>query len=158
MTFKPLTLTSPILLNHIKISFREYKPIQKYSRTLTFGIRKTPTRKVSANQTSPWWIPPLENSNQKIPTWNIPTHVFKYSHLFFFHYCRRYHWYYLKDYFIFLCFKSAEVFTFVKICQNKVLSEERELMKWMGILQERNFWVAIFRGGGGGGRISPERR
>ena len=34
MTFK--TLTSPILLVHIKISFREFKPLQKYSRTLTF--------------------------------------------------------------------------------------------------------------------------
>ena len=37
MTFKTLTLTltSPILLNHIKITFREFKPLQKYSRTRT---------------------------------------------------------------------------------------------------------------------------
>ena len=35
MTFKTLTLTSPILLDHIKISFRESKPLQKYLRTLT---------------------------------------------------------------------------------------------------------------------------
>ena len=33
MTFK--TLTSPILLDHIKISIQEYKPLQKYSRVLT---------------------------------------------------------------------------------------------------------------------------
>ena len=36
MTFK--TLTSPILLDHIKISFRQYKPLQKYSQTLTFVL------------------------------------------------------------------------------------------------------------------------
>ena len=37
MNFKTitLTLTSPIIIDHIKISFREYKPLQKYSRTLT---------------------------------------------------------------------------------------------------------------------------
>ena len=37
MTFKTLTLTltSAILFDHIKISFLEYKPLQKYSRTLT---------------------------------------------------------------------------------------------------------------------------
>ena len=35
MTFKTQTLTSPILLDHTKISIREYKPLQKYSRTLT---------------------------------------------------------------------------------------------------------------------------
>ena len=38
MTFKTitltLTLTSPIILDHIKISFHEYEPLQKYSRTL----------------------------------------------------------------------------------------------------------------------------
>ena len=35
-----------------------------------FGIRKTPTWKISTNQ-----APPGESS-----PWNIPTHVFKYSH------------------------------------------------------------------------------
>ena len=35
MTFKTLTLTSPIFLDHIKINFRGYRPLQKYSRTLT---------------------------------------------------------------------------------------------------------------------------
>ena len=38
MTFKTLTLTFPILLDHIKISFSEYKPAQKYSRTLTLAF------------------------------------------------------------------------------------------------------------------------
>ena len=52
---------------------------------------------------------PLVNSPRKIPTWNIPTHVFKYSHpgylhSLFFYYCRRYRWYYLKDCFVILCF------------------------------------------------------
>ena len=63
-----------------------------------------------------------------------------------FHYCYRYHWYYLKVRFVVLCFKSAEVFTFVKICQKEVLSEERQLMKWVEILWVRIFWVAIFWG------------
>ena len=38
MTFKTLTLTSPILLDHIKISFHEFKPLQKYSQTLTLVL------------------------------------------------------------------------------------------------------------------------
>ena len=50
----------------------------------------------------------------------------------------------LKDCFIILCFKSAGVFTFVKICQNEVLREERQLMKFLGIFQVRIFHVAIF--------------
>ena len=73
---------------------------------------------------------------------NIPARVFK----FFLHYCYRYHWYYLKDCFVIVCSKSAEVFMFVKICQNEVLSEERQLMKWVVIIQVRIFWVPIFRG------------
>ena len=82
-----------------------------------YGIRKNPTRKISTNQT---------------PSWKFPTHVFKYSHpsfLGFFHHCYRYHWCYLKDCFAILCYKSVEVFMFVKICQNEVSSEERQLMK-----------------------------
>ena len=78
-----------------------------------FGIRKTPTRKISTNQTPPWWIS-LRNSHLELGIYY------------------RYHWYYLKECFIILCFKSAEVFTLVKICQNEVLSEERQLMKWVG--------------------------
>ena len=34
----------------------------------------------------------------------------------------------------------------MNICQNEVLSEERQLMKWMGIFRVRIFWVRIFRG------------
>ena len=46
---------------------------------------------------------------------NIPTRVFK----FFFHYCHRYDRYYFKNYFVILCFKSAEarlVTVFQKMC------------------------------------------
>ena len=93
---------------------------------------------------------PLVNPPWKVPTWNISPYVFKYSRpsllfFFFFHYCYCYHWYYLKDCFVILFFKSAEVFTFVKICQNEFLSEERQLMKWVGILKVRIFLVAVFR-------------
>ena len=35
---------------------------------------------------------------------------------------------------------------FVNICQNEVLSEERQLMKWVGLFRVRIFWVGIFRG------------
>ena len=83
---------------------------------------KFPIIKLSVGE-SPW----------KIPTWNIPTHVFKYARpifLSFFHYCYRYHWYYLKDCFEILCFKCAE----------------RQLMKQLGIFQVRIFWMAIFWG------------
>ena len=34
---------------------------------------------------------------------------------------------------------------FVNIRQNEGLSEERQLMKWVGIIQVRIFWEAIFR-------------
>ena len=53
----------------------------------------------------------------------------------------------LKGLFCVLSFKSAEVFTFVKICQNNLLNEERKWVKWVEIFQARIFWVAIFRGG-----------
>ena len=36
-------------------------------------------------------------------------------------------------------------FSFVNISQNERLSEERQLMKWLGIIQVRIFWVAIFQ-------------
>ena len=40
MTFKTLTLTltSSLLLDHIKISFCGYKPLQKYSRTFILAF------------------------------------------------------------------------------------------------------------------------
>ena len=76
------------------------------------------------------------------------------SFLFFsLHYCHRYHWYYLKGCFVILCFKSAEVLKFVIICQKEVLSEERQLMKWVRIFQVRIFWVAIFGGQFSGGSL-----
>ena len=100
---------------------------------------------------SAWWIPPEKVKSTKFlpgifpPMFlNILTRVFST----FFNYCDHYHWHYLNKCFVILCFKSAEVFLFVKICQSKVLSElERRLMKWLGIFQLRNFWVAIFQGG-----------
>ena len=45
------------------------------------------------------------------------------------------------------CFKSAEVFTFVNMCQKEALIEGRQLMKWVVIFQMRIFWVAHFSGG-----------
>ena len=41
----------------------------KFSAYFFFGIKKTPTLKISTNQLPPWTI----------TTWNIPAHVFKYS-------------------------------------------------------------------------------
>ena len=38
MIFQTLTLTCPILLDHSKIRFCEYKPLQRYSRILTSGF------------------------------------------------------------------------------------------------------------------------
>ena len=95
----------------------------------------------------------LENSHQKTPTCNIPTHVFKYSRpsfliFLFFSLLSPLSLVLLKRRFLILCYKSAEVFTFLNICQNEVLSEERQLMKWVGIFQVIIFWVAMFRGGG----------
>ena len=93
-------------------------------------------------------FPPRKFSSGIFPPmfFNIPTRI-----LYFFHYYHRYHryYFYLKDCFVILCLKSAEVFTFMKICLNEVLSEERQLMKWVVIFHVRIFWLAIFRGGGG---------
>ena len=109
-----------------------------------FPRKNSHSQNSHTHQTPPWKIP-----SWKVSTWNILTHVFKYFHSsflnFLFSHCHRYHWCYLKDCFVILCFKSSEVFTFVNICQNEVLTEERQLMKWMGIFQ-----VRIFRGGRGG--------
>ena len=88
---------------------------------------------------------PLMNPPWKIPTWNVSTHVFKYSHSRF------------LIFFSLLLLLSLELlkrrfcnFMFWKCwSQNKVLSDERQLMKWMGIFQVRIFWVAIFRWGEG---------
>ena len=47
MTFKTLTMTFPILLDHVKISFREHTPLQKYSRTLTLVFHVYPKLKTT---------------------------------------------------------------------------------------------------------------
>ena len=114
--------------------------LEKSSHIIFFSIRK-----ISTSQTLPWWIPPGKFPPGIFPPMflNITARVFYF--FFFFHYCYCYHWYYLKDCFVILFFKSAEVFTFVKICQNEFLSEERQLMKWVGILKVRIFLVAVFR-------------
>ena len=71
---------------------------------------------------------PLENSHLE---YSHPIFPPEFLNFLFFHYCHRHHWYYLKDCFVILCFKSAEIlsssnphifvfliFTFVNICQN----------------------------------------
>ena len=85
---------------------------------------------------------PMVNHLWKIPTWNIPAHAFKYSRPSFL----AFFFFSLLLPLSLICFKSAEIFTFVKICQNEVLSKKRQLMKWVGIRRVRIFWVAIFRG------------
>ena len=35
----------------------------------------------------------------------------------------------------------------MSICQNEVLIEERQLMKWVEMFQVGIFWVGIFQGG-----------
>ena len=92
---------------------------------------------------------PMVNLPWKIPTRNIPTHVFKYSHfppefsffffLFFFSLLLLLSLILLKRLFSF-----SKVFTFVKICQNEVLGKERQLMNWVKTFQVRIFLVAIF--------------
>ena len=70
--------------------------------------QETPTWKNPTQEIPPWWIPV-----RKIPTWNIPTHAFEYCHprflMFLFFHCHRYHWHYLKDYFVVVYFKSAAI-------------------------------------------------
>ena len=69
---------------------------------------ETPTWKNPTQEIPPWWI-----TVRKIPTWNIPTHAFEYCHprflMFLFFHCHRYHWHYLKDYFVVVYFKSAAI-------------------------------------------------
>ena len=66
-----------------------------------YSIRKTPTRKIPTHQT-----PRLENSHPENSHPENP-HL-EYSHPRFYS-CHSRHWFYLKDCFIILCFKSAEV-------------------------------------------------
>ena len=88
---------------------------------------------------------PLVNPLWKILTWNIPTHAFKYSRrVFLISLLLPLSLILLKRLPCNSMFKSAEVFSFVKSCPNKVLSEERQLMKWVVIIQVRIFWVPIF--------------
>ena len=127
---------------HLKVFHIYFLPYQENSHQENSVPKNFP------QSNSLWWILPWKIPTQKIPSWNIPIHVSKYYHqssFLYFHYCHRYHWYYLKDCFEIRCFKNAEVFTFVKVCQNEVLSEERQIMKWVTAFQVRIFWVEIFR-------------
>ena len=73
---------------------------------------------------------------------NIPARVFKY---FFFSLLLPLLLILLKRLFCNSMFqKCLSLYTFVKICQNEVLSEERQLIKWVIIIQVRIFWVPIF--------------
>ena len=109
--------------------------------------RKLPPGKFPPIKLPPGEFPPGKFPPRKFPPGifppmflNIPTRVF------YFFFSLSLSLILLKRLFCNLCFKSAEVFTFVKICQNKVLSEERQLMRWVGIIQVRISWVATFRG------------
>ena len=98
--------------------------------------RKTPVLKSLFNKVElpPGKFPPIKLPpgkfhpkipTQKIPTRKVPNHVFKCSHpgffiFLFFHYHHSRHWYYLKDCFVILCFKSAEV-TLVAVYQTNLL-------------------------------------
>ena len=86
---------------------------------------------------------PLENSN-----WNIPAHFFKYSRASFLNFL----------FFIYLFFSLLFPLSLILLktffCNSMFqrcwslyegLSKERQLMKWVGILQVRIFWVAIFQ-------------
>ena len=127
--------------------------IWRFFTYIFFRIRKTPTKKIPSqkifpNQTLSGEFSPGKFPHRKFPAGIFPSmflNVTTKVHFCFFHYCHRYHWYYLKDCFEIRCFKNAEVFTFVKVCQNEVLSEERQIMKWVTAFQVRIFWVEIFR-------------
>ena len=94
------------------------------------GIIKTPTRKISA---------------QKIPTWSIHSQIFKYSHMGFLNcfvfYCHRYHWYYLKDCFVILCFKSAEVRNSEGDVSKKIIAGWPKRLHIQ--IQERFYWTSM---------------
>ena len=118
----------------------------KFFAYIFSGNRKTLTRKISTNKTPPWWIPSWKIPIQIFPTWNIPTHVFKYSHpssLFFS--LSPLSLILLKDCFVILCFKSGEVFAFVKTCQNKV-KKGNQWNGWGYLRREFSGW-GIFHGG-----------
>ena len=67
------------------------------------GYQENSARKIPTHLTFPCWIPPGKFPPGIFPPTflNIPTRFFK-----FFDYCHRYHWYYLKNCFVILCFKS----------------------------------------------------
>ena len=67
-----------------------------------FSFWKINTQKIPTHRIPPWRISPTENSNPENPN---P----EYSISLFFHYYHRYHYYCLKDCFVFLFLKNTEV-------------------------------------------------
>ena len=70
---------------------------------------KFPPIKLPLGKFPPGKFPPRKSPPGIFPPMflNIPTGVFYF--FVFFYFCHRHHWYYLKDCFVILCFKSAEV-------------------------------------------------
>ena len=99
-----------------------------------FGTRKTPTQKIFTNQTFPWWVPPGKFSLGIFPPMflNIPARACN----FFFSLLLSLSLILLKRLF---CKSTFQKFWSLYICQNEVLSEERQLMKWVVIILVRIF-------------------
>ena len=93
--------------------------------------------KFSARKLPPGIFPPM--------FLDIPTQVFFF---FFFSLLPTLSLILLKRLFFNYMFWKCWSLYVVNICQNEGLSEERQLMKWVGIFQVRIFWVAFFQGGG----------
>ena len=117
-----------------------------------FGIRKTPTqkipiRKISTNQTLPWWIPPW-----KTPTQKIPTHFFKYSHasfLIFFSLLSPLSLMLLERLFCNSMFYECWSLYVSENLSKRSVKWRRQLMKWVGIFQVRIFLGGNFPRGKG---------
>ena len=99
-------------LRHILIKVYCVIAILQYNKYI--AKMDTVSGKLPPRRFSPIKFPPIKVLTKKISTWNILTHAFKYSHHRFFSFfvfsllcC--YYWYYLKDCFVILCFKSTEV-------------------------------------------------
>ena len=99
-----------------------------------FGIRKTPTQTISTNQTFPWWVPPGKFPLGIFPPMflNIPARACN----FFFSLLLSLSLILLKRLF---CNSMFQKCWSLYICQNEVLSEERQLMKWVVIILVRIF-------------------
>ena len=85
----PFTLDKPwyeVVFLIIQLILCEFKWKKWKSRKHWLGcficrkrVKKNSHPENSHSSNSPWKIPTVKISAQKIPTWNIPAHVFKYS-------------------------------------------------------------------------------